>query len=107
VTALCFLAGFGGSAQIIGFAAAREHNPPAFSATAIGFVNCLVTSAGAIYQPLTGWLLDLQWKGQMVADARVYDADAYRFALGAIVAGTLIALLSTLAIRETYCRQVG
>lgn len=107
VTALCFLAGFGGSAQIVGFAAAREHNPPAFSATAIGFVNCLVTSAGAIFQPLTGWLLDLNWKGQMLAGARVYDPAAYRFALSAIVAGTLVALVSTLLIRETYCRQVG
>lgn len=107
VTALCFLAGFGGSAQIIGFAAAREHNPIAFSATAIGFVNGLVTSAGAIFQPLTGWLLDLAWKGEIVAGARVYDADAYQFALGAIVAGTVVALACTLAIRETWCKQVA
>lgn len=107
VTALCFLCGLGGSAQIIGFATVREHNPTALSGTAIGFVNCLVTSAGAIYQPLTGWLLDLAWKGEVVAGARIYDAAAYRFALTAIVAGTAAALVCTLCIRETHCRQVA
>ncbi len=106
IVTLCFLCGLGGSAQIIGFAAAREHNPAALSGTAIGLVNCLVTGAGAIYQPLTGWLLDLGWKGQVAAGARIYDAAAYQYALTAIVAGTLVALLCAMAIRETHCRQV-
>jgi MFS family permease len=87
VTALCFLCGFSG--------------------TAIGFVNCLVTGAGAVFQPLTGWLLDIGWKGQTMAGARIYDAAAYQYALTAIVAGTAVAFLSTMAIKETYCRQVG
>jgi MFS family permease len=106
VTALCFLCGLGGSAQIVGFAITRECNSTSLSGTALGFVNCLVTGAGALYQPLTGWLLDLGWKGKMVAGARVYDATAYQYALSAIVAGTVLALLCTLAIRETHCRQV-
>ncbi len=106
VTMLCFLCGLGGSAQIIAFAAAREHNPAALSGTTIGFVNCLVTGAGALYQPLTGWLLDLAWTGQITGGARIYDADAYRFALTAIVAGTLVAFFCTLGLRETHCRQV-
>ncbi len=107
ITILCFFCGLGGSAQIVGFATAREHNPTALSGTALGFVNCLVTSAGALFQPLTGWLLDLGWSGKMVAGARVYDAIAYQYALSAIVGGTVVALLCTLAIRETHCRQVA
>lgn len=107
VSALCFLCGFGGSSQIVGFAAVREHNAASLSGTAIGFVNGMVTGAGALYQPLLGWLLDLAWGGQMEAGARIYDPSAYRFAFNAIVAGAVIGLLCTLAMRETHCRQTG
>lgn len=105
VTALCFLCGFGGSSQIVGFAAVREHNAAASSGTAIGIVNGMVTGAGALYQPLLGWLLDLAWDGQMLSGARVYEASAYRLSFGVLVAGAIVGLLCTLAMRETYCRQ--
>ncbi len=107
ITVLCFLCGFGGSSQIVGFAAAREHNAAALSGTAIGFVNGMVTGAGALYQPLLGWLLDLAWTGQMASGARIYDPAAYRFAFSVLVAGAVIGLLCTLAIRETHCRQAA
>ncbi|MFM9846919.1 MAG: MFS transporter [Hyphomicrobiaceae bacterium] len=107
VTALCFLCGFGGSSQIVGFAAAREHNAATLSGTAIGFVNGMVTGAGALYQPLLGWLLDLAWNGHMASGARIYDPAAYRFAFSVLVAGAVIGLLCTLAMRETNCRQTA
>jgi MFS family permease len=104
--ALCFLCGFGGATQIVGFAAAREHNPVALSATAIGLVNGAVTGAGALFQPLLGWLLDLNWQGRLVDGARVYDPAAYRIAFGAIVVGCVIGFFCTLALRETYCKPL-
>ncbi len=107
VAALCLLGGIGGSVQTIGFAAAREHNPVHLSGTTIGFVNCLMTGAGAVFQTLIGWLLDLAWAGEMVAGARIYDASAYRFALTAIVIGPILGCLAALMIRETHCKQVG
>ena len=107
ITILCFLCGFGGSSQIVGFAAAREHNAAALSGTAIGFVNGMVTGAGALYQPLLGWLLDLAWTGQMASGARIYDPAAYRFAFSVLVAGAVIGLVCTLAIRETHCQQAA
>lgn len=106
LTALCFLCGFGGSAQIVGFAAARENNPSTLSATAIGLVNGLVTGAGALFQPLLGWLLDLNWKGDMAAGARIYDIGAYQNALSAIIVGCVIGFFCALAMRETYCRPL-
>jgi MFS family permease len=105
ISGLCFLCGFGGSSQIVGFAAVREHNVASLSGTAIGFVNGMVTGAGALYQPSLGWLLDLAWGGQMAAGARIYDPSAYRFAFSAIAAGAVIGLCCTLLMRETYCRQ--
>ena len=93
------------SSQIVGFATAREHNPLALSATTLGLVNGMVTGAGAFYQPLVGWFLDLAWTGQMVSGVRVYDADSYRAGLTVLVAGTFLGFLCTLFVREINCRQ--
>ncbi len=105
VSALCFLCGLGGSGQIIGFAVVRESNPPAAAGTAIGIVNCLMTGAGALYQPLLGWLLDRAWTGEMAGGARVYTAAAYSTAFSVLVAGTVVAILCTSLMRETRCQQ--
>lgn len=105
VMALCALCGFGGSSQIVGFAAARESNDPALSGTAIGFVNAVVTGAGALYQPLLGWLLDLAWTGSTAGGARIYEPAAYRLALSVLIAGAAAGLVATLLVRETHCRQ--
>lgn len=107
VVALCFACGFGGSGQIISFAAARENNPVHLSGTAIGFLNGMVTGAGALYQPLIGWLLDLNWTGRIEGGARVYELATYRLALSVIVVGACIGFLCALAMRETHCRPVG
>ena len=44
---LCFLIGFLGSSQIVCFALVKENRPAALSGTGIGFVNGMVTGAGA------------------------------------------------------------
>lgn len=101
---LCFLVGFCGSAQIVSFALVRENHPPTLSGTAIGFLNGMVTGAGALFQPLVGVLLDLAWTGETALGARVYDADAYRVAFASLVACCVVGFLCLLAVRETYCR---
>jgi MFS family permease len=104
VGTLCFLVGFLGSAQIVCFALVRENHPATLSGTGIGFVNGMVTGAGALFQPLVGALLDLAWAGDMAVGIRLYDADAYRFALASLVACCLAGLVFLLFLRETYCR---
>ncbi|MEZ5818096.1 MAG: MFS transporter [Hyphomicrobiaceae bacterium] len=106
VAALTFLTGFGGSAQIMCFATVREVNSPALAGTAIGVVNATVTGTGAIYQPLIGWLLDRAWSGKLVEGARIYAGDDYRVAFAVLVAGLVVGLGCTLAIRETRCRPL-
>jgi MFS family permease len=101
---LSFLVGFLGSAQIVCFALIRENHPVELSATAIGFVNAMVTGAGALFQPLVGFLLDLAWTGETALGARVYAPGAYRLALASLVACCLGGLLCLLAVRETFCR---
>ncbi len=101
VGVLCFGIGFGGSAQIVCYALVREHNPPQFSGTAIGMVNALVTGAGALFQPMIGWLLDLSWDGLMVDGARVYAVGAYNLAFGVLVVGCIVGILCAAATRES------
>lgn len=101
---LCFLTGFLGSSQIVCFALARENHPAERSGTAIGFVNALVTGAGALFQPLIGFLLDLVWAGRLSQGARIYDIGAYRLALASLVVSSIAGLLCLLAVRETYCK---
>jgi len=101
---LCFLVGFLGSAQIVCFALARENHPPQLSGTAIGFVNMMVTGAGALFQPLVGFLLDLACSGEIAQGARVYDTGAYRLALTSLLVSSFAGLLCLVFVRETYCR---
>ena len=102
--ALSFLVGLFGSAQILCFALVRENHAPALSGTAIGFLNAVVTGAGALFQPLVGVLLDLAWTGEIASGARVYQAEAYRIAFASLIACCVGGFLCLLAVRETHCR---
>jgi MFS family permease len=106
-TVLALVCGFGAASQITCFAAARESSPGALSGTTLGITNGLVTSAGAVFQPLIGALLDVGWAGETQGGARVYDLAAYQFAFIAVTIGSAIGLLSALATRETYCRPLS
>ena len=101
---LCLVTGFLGSAQIVGFALVKENHPARLSGTAIGFVNGMVTGAGALFQPLVGLLLDLAWTGKIAHGARVYAPEAYRLALTSLIACGVAGALCLLAVRETFCR---
>jgi len=102
---LCFGVGFGGSAQIVNFALVREHNPPQLSGTAIGILNALVTGAGALFQPLVGWLLDRSWDGVLADGARVYDVGAYERAFMVLLAGCITAVFCALILRDSPSNQ--
>jgi len=104
---LCFLTGLGGSVQIANFAAVRESNPVHLSGTAIGVVNGLVTGAGALFQPLIGWLLDLAWDGRIGEGVRLYKIADYQFAFSALLVGTIVGVGCALAMRETNCRPLA
>ena len=78
---LMAVSGFFGSTMVIGIALARESNPPQVSGTVLGFTNTFVVGSGGLFQPLIGYLLDLQWDGAMRSGARVYTAEAYHWGL--------------------------
>ena len=105
MTALCFCIGFFGASQVICYALIKETHQAQLSGTGIGFVNGMVTGAGALLQPLCGWLLDLVWTGKSLAGVRIYEPDQYRLALSALIACGVLGLLCLFAVKETWCRQ--
>jgi MFS family permease len=104
LAAACFLVGFLGSAQITCFALVKENHPPELSGTAIGFVNGMITGAGALFQPLVGVLLDLAWTGETAFGAPVYSIGAYHFAFASLIACCLGGLVCLIGVRETLAR---
>jgi len=81
----------------VAFALVRTQTPPGEIGATFGFVNAATTAAGAIFQPLIGWLLDLGWAGESAGGARLYSAEAFRDALSVLPVYLLLALgLSTL-----------
>ena len=105
LSVLFFINGLGSCTMIVCFGLVRELNKPAYTATAIGLTNMWVVGAGAVMQPLLGWLLDRRWSGEVVRGARIYSADAYSAALSSLVVVVVIALLASLLVRETHCQQ--
>jgi MFS family permease len=104
LVSLSFLVGLFGSAQILCFALVRENHTAALSGTAIGFLNAVITGAGALFQPLVGVLLDLAWTGETAMGAPIYHAEAYRLAFASLIACCVGGFLCLLAVRETHCR---
>ncbi len=106
-TVLLCLIGFGSSCMIVAYAATREHNASGATGGALGFVNMASVLGGAFFQPLVGWLLDLQWDGRLVEGARIYSAEAYRLALIVMPATLALGLVAIAGVRETHCRPVA
>jgi len=104
---LIFVMGASGSAMTVCFGSVKELNDANYSSTSLGLMNMCIVGSGAVMQPLIGWLLDLNWNGEMLDGARVYSASNYTVALGSLLVTNLAAFFAALFLRETRCRQLG
>jgi len=98
---LCFLlTGAAGGSMVVVFAAGRSANPPSDTGAVLGFLNCAVVASGAVFQPLIGFLLDLGWDGRQENGVPVYSAATFSMALSSMAVVLVVALASTLLLRE-------
>ena len=104
VQVLFFINGAASGSTTVSFAIVRENIDPRWSGTALAFINMSFTASGALFQPFVGWLLDLNWDGQVVDGARIYSIAAYESALLTFVVLGVIALGAIAFVRETHCR---
>ena len=102
LAALFCVAGVGGGACLLAFAAAKEANPPAFSGSATGFTNLGGFTGAAVLQVVVGLLLDSRWSGQELNGARLYPPEAFGLAFLAILATVIVGTIGTLRMRETF-----
>ncbi len=105
--AVVFAIGVASSAMPLSFAHARETNPAGIAGLATAFVNFASILAGALAQPLVGWLLDLAWTGASADGARVFEAAAYERAFGLFPLVALLGVVSALCLVETRCRPLA
>jgi len=105
VAALLAVNGLFAGGMVLCFATGREHNPAWAAGAAMGVVNMVAMAAGALFQPLLGWLLDRGWDGTMEAGRRVYDAATFEQTMLVLVAMQGVGLMAALLSRETRCRQ--
>ena len=106
VFALLFGMGAVGSAFVLTWPIGREVNPPHLAGSAVAVVNLGGFVGAALTQGPIGAVLDARWAGVLVGGARVYPADAYRAAF-AVCAGFLAAaVLISIFVKETRCRNI-
>ncbi|HQR58046.1 MAG TPA: MFS transporter [Azonexus sp.] len=88
------------------WACAKEVNPPLLSGMSTSIANIGGFLAGALLQPLVGWVMDLGWKGAMLNGSRFYDLDTWRSGVLVVALCALIGAIGSWWIHETRCRNV-
>ncbi len=103
---LFFLLGFVTSSQVISYPTVAESNPPSITATSVSIISIGAMLAGAIFQPLFGYFMDIHWNGQLHGFVRVYTPEAFHYALLIIPVAFFIALVAACLLQETNCRLI-
>ncbi|MDZ4201875.1 MAG: MFS transporter [Gallionella sp.] len=101
---LFFVMGLSAPSFTLSWACAKEVNPHALSGMATSVVNVGAFLGTAIMQPLVGWVIDLSHAGNAGLPLGAGD---YRNGLAILTGFSLVGLVATLFIRETYCRYAS
>jgi predicted MFS family arabinose efflux permease len=89
------------------WACAKEVNAPQLSGISTSVTNMAGFLAGAVLQPLVGWVMDQRWQGGLTSTgARLFTADDYHAGLLLLAAVAAFGALASWWIRETGCRNI-
>jgi len=102
---LFFLIGFTTSSQVLTYPTIAELNPISLTSTAVSIASVSIMCSGFIFQPLFGWMMQLQWDHQMLNGVPVYSAHDFHNAMWIMPIGFVVALILSFFIKETYCRS--
>lgn len=102
-----FLFGVSNTGVGVSYALAGEINPVHTAGTSMAFANMASVIIGAIFQPIIGWLLDLQWRGQVEGGVHIFSTHAYHLALLALPLCLLLAIIVLFFVKETHCHSVS
>jgi MFS family permease len=102
---LFFLMGFSTSSQVLTYPTIAELNPISLTSISVSIASMTIMSSGFIFQPLFGWMMELQWNHQIVNGVPVYSAHDFNNAMWIIPIGFVIGFMVSLFIKETHCRS--
>lgn len=101
-----FLFGLAASGQSLAFGVVKDNNHSSVAGTAMGINNMATVAGGALFQPVIGVFLHLNWNGSYHNGSPFYSVEDYRKAFIILPFCYLIALLiGKFLIRETHCQQ--
>jgi MFS family permease len=100
------LMGLSAAGFILTWACAKEVNPPQLSGMSTAVTNMGGFFAGALLQPLVGYVMDWHWGGAMGDGVRVYSPQDMRWGLGLLAAAALLGTASAWRLKETGCRNI-
>jgi sugar phosphate permease len=86
---------------------AKESFPPDRAGSVLGLSNMASSIVAAALGAAAGLALDVGWQGFYEHGIRVYPVQAYVAIPAVLLAGSSLALLGGLLVRETYARQVN
>jgi predicted MFS family arabinose efflux permease len=102
---LVVIAGVFSGCMLISFAYVKESVPLELAGTVSGVINMGIMLGPIVMQPLTGWVLDLYWQGQLANGARVYSVEAYKIGFTPMLAWSVAACFLIGLTKDTRCKQ--
>lgn len=100
---IAFLYGVSNTGVATSYAVASEINPREIAGTSVAFANMASVIVGAFFQPIIGWILDLNWDGQMQNGAPLYSTQAFHIAFVQLPICLALGFVAALFVKETYC----
>ncbi|OJA00706.1 MFS transporter [Rickettsiella grylli] len=101
---LFLLLGFFTSTQIISYPLIAESNPRHLTGLATSLASILIMGGGAVFQPLFGWLIDLNWNQTILHGVPYYSRSNFLYGMSIIPLGFSVSLIAAFCLRETYCQ---
>lgn len=88
---------------VIGFTTTKEMFPIQIAGTSVGAVNLFPFLGGAVFQPFIGWILDMFPRSVSGG----YSVEAFKAALLVLMVASMIGLVATFFMKETFPKDIG
>ncbi len=97
---ISFIIGFNVGTMPIAFATVRDVARPEVRGMSSGLINMGAFAGAAVIQPLFGYVLDLNWAGEVLGDIRHYPVEAFQQATALPCALMAVGFVGALMLRE-------
>lgn len=88
-----FFMGFSSSAQIIAYPIIIENNNINIVGSSGSFCSMLIIIGGAIFQPIFGYIIQINWSGKIIDNIPIYRIEDFNYALYILILNLIISLI--------------